>query len=268
VVLPALSIKFDALLDLADAPWRPLVRPLLAAVYGGGHRLWLAGGAVRDVVVGRELHEVNDLDLSGTVPPGRFSDIVRQVLRAIGMSECETTVTPDSLVCSVRSRRTNARLLEYRALNRGGFRFPAVGSGLAEDAQHRDFAFNALFYDPMEHKIYDAGGSGLDDLRDGRRRFTTLKSTHDPVAQAEVILRGVKFAYRWRDEPDLCLSGYRNWVAALPPDLRERLTRKQRKALARRCREHVKDDEWIVTFAHDQLPEPGRALLLELIGGA
>jgi hypothetical protein len=126
--------KFDALLDLPGAPWRPIIRPLLGAVNGIGHQLWLAGGAVRDVLIGRNLHEVTDLDLSGTLPPGRFSDLTRQVLRATPMAECVTTVSPDSLVCSVKARSSDKPLIEYRGLSRGGFRFAAVGSSLAEDA--------------------------------------------------------------------------------------------------------------------------------------
>jgi poly(A) polymerase len=111
--------RAGALRDLPGAPWQPLIRPLVGAVRAAGHRLWLSGGAARDLVAGAPLREVNDLDLAGTLPPGRFTDITRQMLRALGMSEFRTTVCPSSLVCSVLQPRSTSRLIEYRGLSKG-----------------------------------------------------------------------------------------------------------------------------------------------------
>jgi hypothetical protein len=116
---PALSLRADRLLDLPAAPWRPLIRPLMGAVRATGHRIWLAGGAVRDLVTGAPPSQVRDLDLSGTVPPGRFTDITHQMLRALGMAELRTTVCPTSLVCSVVAYKPTDRLIEYRGLTKG-----------------------------------------------------------------------------------------------------------------------------------------------------
>lgn len=261
-----LPLRFDALLDLPDAPWRPVIRPLVAAVYATGHRLWLAGGAVRDVLAGRPLHEVNDLDLAGTVPPGRFSDIARQVLRVAQMSECRTQVSADSLVCSIKSRRANVRLLEYRGLTRAGFRFPAVGSALGEDARNRDFSFNALMYDIVDRLVYDGSGRGVEDLLGGSVRFRPLRVTDDPFVQAEVVLRGMKFAYRWRNGTALDLAGYREWIAELPDAFWCGFTRTQRASLASLRQQYIPDLAWAAEFA-TTLPRPGNDFVTSLVGG-
>ena len=77
-----LSLRADQLLGLPQTPWQQVIRPLLSAVYANGHQLWLAGGAARDLVSGVPLREIHDLDLSGTVPTGRFSGMLYQTLRA------------------------------------------------------------------------------------------------------------------------------------------------------------------------------------------
>jgi hypothetical protein len=261
-----LTDRADALLDLPGAPWQRFVRPLLAAVHATGHRLWLAGGAVRDLVAGVPAPEIADLDLSGTVPPGRFTDIAYQALRASRMSEARTTITPGSLVCAAMPPGSTTRLFEYRGLTKGGFRFPAVGSTIAEDARHRDFSFNALLYDVLDHQVVDASGTGLDDLLGERRRFVP-QSVHDkPLAQALIIVRAAKFALRW-DMP-LDLTPLRSWIAGLSPTLCLSLTSSEWNGLRTAYRRTISaPQEQQAKFAAT-LPEPGRELLTTLMGPA
>ncbi|GAA3535688.1 hypothetical protein GCM10022419_014170 [Nonomuraea rosea] len=222
------------------------------------------------------MHEVNDLDLSGTVPAGRFTDVTRQTLRALRMSEWRTTVTPSSLVCSVlppKSDKSNNRLIEYRGLSKGGFKFPVVGSQLSEDAQYRDFAFNALLYDILDHQIMDPSGMGLDDLLGKERRFTPLNVSDDPFTQAAVIARAAKFALRWReDNPSgvvsLDLDPLKAWIVALPSALCSMLSSSQWRTLRNAYQRSI---HATVQQQHEfaaMLPQPGCDLLDILIGGA
>jgi hypothetical protein len=257
--------RADGLLDLAGARWQPMIRPLFATVHGTGHRIWLAGGAARDVVAGTPPEEVNDLDLSGTVPAGRFSDLAYQALRASRMSECRTTVTPHSLVCAVVPPGDTTRIIEYRGLTRGGFAFPAVGSRLVADAEHRDFSFNALLYDVMEHEIFDPDGRGVDDLLQPRRRFRPLSHTADPFRLAGIVVRALKFGTRW--EGDLDLDLLLGWIAGLPADLWESLTEPNWESLRKEAAKIEASLDQKLDFAA-QLPRTGRVLLEALIGGA
>jgi poly(A) polymerase len=64
----------------------------------------------------------------------------------------------------------------------------------AEDARRRDFTINALFLDPLEHRILDYVG-GLEDL--GRRCLRTIGDPRVRMAEDPVrILRAAKFATR------------------------------------------------------------------------
>lgn len=273
LVRPAVSIdltmpdRADELLDLAGARWQPMIRPLFAAVHGSGHRIWLAGGAARDVVSGKPPCEVNDLDLSGTVPAGRFTDLAYQALRASRMSECRMTVTPGTLVCAVVPPGGTERVIEYRGLSRGGFPFPAVGSSLAEDARHRDFAFNALLYDVLDHQVFDPDGRGLNDLLGEPRRFRPLNRGVDPLRMAQILVRAMKFATRWELDHDLDLELLFTWVATLPPDLPDVLTGPNWESLRKDTAEIKAPLEQQQAFAA-KLPQTGRVLLEALIGGA
>jgi poly(A) polymerase len=263
---PVLSGRIDALLDLHSAGWQPLIRPLVAAVHATGHRLWLAGGAVRDAVCNLPPEQTNDLDMSGTVQAGRFVDITYQVLRATGKTEYPIFVCPDDLVCSVKLT-DDRTIIEYRGLSVGGFQFPAVGSSLAEDARHRDFSFNSLVYDVMDHEIFDPSGHGLPDLLGDVRRFHPLKETDDPVQLAFVVLRAMKFALRWSGAADLDFEPLHRWLASLPGDLWASLGADDW-AYLRQERANIDATAMRQRDFAAGLPEPGRQLLLTLLGGA
>ncbi|WP_197288151.1 hypothetical protein [Nocardia sp. NRRL S-836] len=265
---PTVPHRVDALLDLPGAPWQPVARPLFGSVHATGHRVWLSGGVVRDVVSGVGVRQVNDLDLSGTVPAGRFSDILYQSLRASRMAEFPTSVTPGSLVCAVMPPGSRTRLIEYRGLSTAGFRFPAVGSSLDEDVRARDFTFNALFYDIYNHEIFDPSGRGIDDLLAVERKFVALKETGDSFARAEVVVRALKFAMRWMQDRPSNVDGINSWLSHGDPALCRTLTSKQWRTLAERYRKSVMGSKEDQRAFADRLAAPGRELLEKLIGGA
>ncbi len=261
-----LRMRADALLNLSGALWQPVIRPQIGAIHAAGHRVWLSGGATRDLLADVPLHDIKDLDLAGTAPTGRFSDILYQSLRAHGMTAFPTTVNPRSLVCAVQLYYTDTRMLEYRGLKRGGFQFGVVGSGLAEDANHRDFVFNAILYDPVDHEVVDASGCGVDDLLGHKRCFRPLSRPSDPDAAAEIIVRALTFAMRWHGRA-LDLDPFHEWVATLPDDLVDRVK------LAKAIRYHLKDKQTRTRLAEqysfaESLPKPGRALLAAVLAAA
>ncbi|MBZ6132060.1 MULTISPECIES: hypothetical protein [Streptomyces] len=177
------------------SPWGAVAGSLIAEVREAHHLLWLTGGFARDVIAGSAA-EVNDLDLTGTAPPGRFSDLAKGARRRSGL-EFRRKVSPFSLVCSAVPPQGGERLYEYRTLDSAEFAFPACGSDLTADADCRDFTVNSLYYDPVEDTVADPTGRGLADLRARPRRLVCVNPTDDPLDQARIILRAVKFAARW-----------------------------------------------------------------------
>ena len=63
-----------------------VVRPLAARFDARGHRLYLVGGVVRDLVIDREDVERNDLDLTTDATPDIIKDIVRPISSALSRS--------------------------------------------------------------------------------------------------------------------------------------------------------------------------------------
>ncbi|WP_172803286.1 hypothetical protein [Alloactinosynnema sp. L-07] len=265
---PTLPLRADLLLDQPGAPWQPLARPLLAAVHATGHRIWLSGGASRDLASDVPLHEVNDLDLAGTVPAGRFTDITYQTMRATRMTEFRTTVTPGTLVCAVTPPWNNIRVIEYRGLSQGGFEFPLIGSRIAEDSRHRDFSFNTLLYDVLDHVVLDACGTGLVDLRAEKLRFAPRNESTDPATQAMILFRALKFAVRWHDRGPHDLAPLAAWLDGLPPDFFDPLTCDDWSGLRGAHRRSVTAPVDRQHEFADLLPEPGRSFLRTLIGRA
>ena len=131
----------------------------------------------------------------------------------------ECSISPQ-LVWSIRPSKQAPRLLEYKALARTWFRFPAWGGSLAEDAATRDLTINALYYDLRHDVLADPCGAGCADLLGVPRVARTPYRGDDPVEQACIILRCVKFKLRW---PELDITAVADRVKLLPDDLVARI---------------------------------------------
>ncbi|MER8047188.1 hypothetical protein [Streptomyces sp. NPDC094032] len=227
---PGLADRFR---ELIQGPRAPLfTTALIGHLAASGHHVWLSGGAPRDLLSGAAYDEVNDLDLTGTAPAGAFTETARQVLDLDGMSaEHPQRFSPDTLVCSVLDpvARGGGPSLDYRGLGlaRDGMPFPATGTDLLQDARQRDLTVNTLLYDPVRNLVVDPLGAALDDLAtpEGTRRLVPVDTSADPLAQAEVLLRALKFLLRW-DGLALDDGPLRAWALALPDDLPDRLDRR------------------------------------------
>ncbi|WP_446038370.1 hypothetical protein [Streptomyces sp. SID1121] len=209
------------------ARWSSVLRPVADTLRRAGHDLWLSGGAVRELLAGQGPEAVRDLDLAGTAPAGRFTELARQALDGDGLTyECPLTVSPHTLLCTVLAPDRSAPLIEYRGLGVGGFRFPATGSDLVTDSHQRDFRVNTLLYDPERHLVLDPTGHGLDDLRGPRRKLVPVdpSAATEPLTQAAVVLRALKFLLRWAPDDRLDTEELTAWAAGLPQDLTDRVT--------------------------------------------
>lgn len=59
------------------------VAPLAARFSSAGHRLYLVGGVVRDLLLGRELDESSDLDLTTDATPTQVKKIVADAAESV-----------------------------------------------------------------------------------------------------------------------------------------------------------------------------------------
>ena len=190
------------------------IRKMLGCIAAEGHLAWFVGGAVRDLIsLGAEAHPA-DLDFTGTMGPGELYDAARRWRRAAGASDYRLFISRQLVwaVAPPGGIRRDA-FVEYKPLSQPGFGLPAWGGTLARDAETRDLTINALYYDRVHRTIADPTGRGVQDLMATRRIAATPYRGDDPVEQAAVLLRCLKFRLRW---PDLDVDAIAKWADGLP----------------------------------------------------
>lgn len=157
-----------------------VVRQLVAA----GHRALLAGGCVRDRLLG---DEPDDYDVAGSATPAEVSAIFPKS-NLVGAHFGVVIVKHGGHHVEVATFRTDGSYLDGRRPDRVEFSTPE------EDAKRRDFTINGLFEDPVDGRVIDYVG-GLDDLKARR-----LRAIGDAEARfredALRLMRAVRFATR------------------------------------------------------------------------
>lgn len=105
----------------------------------------LAGGCVRDMLLGRE---AKDHDVATSARPDEIIGLFRRTLE-IGAKFGVVMVLLDSQQIEVATFRTEGGYADGRHPD------SVVFSSAEEDARRRDFTINGMFYDPLAEKIYD-----------------------------------------------------------------------------------------------------------------
>lgn len=200
----------------------PALQSVFDAIEGGGHRVWLVGGAVRNALLGEPL---GDLDLATDALPQAVTRLAeREGLRPVptGIDHGTVTIVADGRGFEVTTLRRDVETDGRRAV-------VAFGGDLAQDAQRRDFTMNALYAD-RGGTVIDLVG-GLDDLRARRLRFVG-----DPAQRiAEDYLRILRFfrflAWYGRDADPAAVAACRDGRDGLDDISRERIGQELRKLL-------------------------------------
>ena len=174
---------------------RPAAIHILRTLRKHGHVALLAGGCVRDRLLG---HDPKDHDVATDAPPERVRKLFRRT-RAVG--EAFGVVLVDLKLDGERST-TEVATFRTEGVYSDGRRPDAVQySDAKHDAQRRDFTVNGLFEDP-EKQHPDADSDGIIDYVDGRTDLDKklIRAIGDPDRRfAEDylrLLRAVRFAAR------------------------------------------------------------------------
>ena len=174
----------------ADPPRRP--RPdrtsrdaalaVIEALRAAGHTALLAGGCVRDMLLGRP---PKDYDVVTDAPPPRVLDVFPRARR----------VGAQFGVVLVRRYRHDVEVATFRTDGdySDGRHPDAVEFGTAEqDAARRDFTINGMFYDPVTEQVIDYV-AGQADLAAGVVR--TIGVAEQRFGEDHLrMLRAVRFA--------------------------------------------------------------------------
>jgi poly(A) polymerase len=121
-----------------------------------GHEAFFAGGCVRDMLLGKEAH---DIDIATSAKPEEVQRLFPRTV-AVGAAFGVIVVLEDDFEFQVATFRSDGAYKDGRHPESVSF---TTAEG---DAKRRDFTVNGLFYDPIEKRIIDHVG-GEADLKAG-----------------------------------------------------------------------------------------------------
>jgi len=164
----------------------PRARDVVARLQRAGYVAYLAGGCVRDQLLGLE---AKDCDIATSAAPEEVQQLFAgRVTDLVGKSFGVVRVREGDEYFEVAMFRQDGAYLDGR---RPASVTPATPE---EDAQRRDFTINGLFFDPISERLIDFVG-GEADLRAGIIR--AIGQPEDRFAEDHLrLLRAIRFAAR------------------------------------------------------------------------
>lgn len=138
------------------------IAPLAERFGAAGHRLYLVGGAVRDLVIDRDRSESNDLDLTTDAVPDQIKSLVAPLASAV-WTQGERFGTIGCIINGLTYEITTHRAEAYEEDSRKPK--VAFSTDINEDLSRRDFTVNAMALEVTgdQPEMIDPYG-GLGDL--------------------------------------------------------------------------------------------------------
>ncbi len=162
------------------------LRTVMAALNNGDgfSKALVVGGAVRNVLVGKAVH---DIDIATQHTP----DQVIALLSAVGVKTIPTGIDHGTVTAVFKGQSFEVTTLRRDVETDGRHAVVAFTKSWGEDAQRRDFTMNTLLCD-LEGQIYDPTGQGLPDLE--ARKVVFVGKAAERIAEDYLrILRFFRF---------------------------------------------------------------------------
>lgn len=163
------------------------LRHIEQLVRRAGGRTWLVGGCIRDLVLGRQPHDL-DLEISG-LPPGQLHALLTDHFsvqfggKAFGLFKLQGLPVTISIP---------SRLLTDHESAQGLLRQSDPDMDMNESLARRDFTMNAMAWDPDTLELLDPF-NGRADLAAHLLRHASDRFHEDPLR----VLRGMQLAARF-----------------------------------------------------------------------
>lgn len=211
---PAALGPFRSLLAQRIPPG-PSCRELAREIWARGFEVFLVGGSVRDLLAGSP---AQDIDLATTMPLDRMLGFVEAMY---------STRAVDARRGHLRVGGTPASGDPFIDVNvfvaaDPGSDDATFGTGFERDLAYRDFACNALYFDPENEVLVDPSGHGAADC--ASRTLRLIRGPHDPYQMAQIFVRAVKLMARGFSPDaatrDALLDGYRPMLAEMKSETR------------------------------------------------
>lgn len=166
----------------ARAKIPPEVVEVCQRLHDAGHRAWIVGGCVRDLLLGRA---VSDWDICTEALPKQTRKLFKKVVPT-GIKHGTVTVLWKGEAYEVTTLRGEGEYTDGRRPDEVFF-----VSDIALDLARRDFTVNAIAYDPIRETLVDPHG-GLEDMERGVIRAVGVAA--ERFAEDGLrILRGARF---------------------------------------------------------------------------
>ncbi|MDK9724584.1 MAG: polynucleotide adenylyltransferase PcnB [Sterolibacteriaceae bacterium MAG5] len=164
-------------------------RRVCETLQGAGHRAYVVGGAVRDLIAGIE---PKDFDIATDATPEQVRALFRRS-RIIGrrFQIVHVMMGPETLeVSTFRAAHDENTLKDEH----GRVLRDNIWGTMEEDAARRDFTVNALYYDPVTQTVFDYH-RGVDDLKKKTMRMIgepRSRYREDPVRMLRAVRLSAK----------------------------------------------------------------------------
>jgi poly(A) polymerase len=168
----------------------PHVKEIILRLQGAGRRAFVAGGAVRDLLLKRT---PKDFDLVSEASPEEIAGLFPKTLD-VGKQFGIMVVVTEAGPVEIARFRTDGAYTDGRHPTEVTFTNPE------EDAKRRDFTMNALFYDPAAGEIIDYV-DGLPDIE-----AHLIRCVGDPAARFQEDALRMLRAIRFQAQLDFTLS--------------------------------------------------------------
>ncbi len=194
------------------------VLAILRTLRASGHRALLAGGCVRDALLGRQ---PADWDIATDATPQMVAECFEKTVM----------VGAQFGVVRVRVGAQEFEVAQFREDDayRDGRRPSAVRpSNEAEDAKRRDFTINGMFYDVSEDRVLDYVG-GLRDLESGTIRAIGephLRFQEDHLRMMRAVRLSARLGFEVEPATAAAIRDNARRIAKISPErIRDELTR-------------------------------------------
>jgi tRNA nucleotidyltransferase (CCA-adding enzyme) len=167
------------------------LRRIEQAVRRAGGRTWLVGGSVRDLVLGRQPHDL-DIEVSG-LPPGQLHALLEKHFTLQFVGKTFGVFKLDGLPVDIS---IPSRLLADHGSVSGLLRQADPTMGINEALARRDYTINAMAWDPDTLELRDPF-NGRADLAARVLRHASDRFAEDPLR----VLRGMQLAARFELVP-------------------------------------------------------------------
>jgi poly(A) polymerase len=210
---PLFPLEFPPVLDS--------LRAALASkkILPEGRSIYLVGGAVRDAILHRTIH---DLDFS---TQGDAIKIARRVADALNGAFYVLDSERDTGRVIVTDPDGTRTVLDFGSF-RGANPLASSGQGLEADLKGRDFTLNAIALDLKDNSLHDPLGGAM-DLKEKRLRACSQSTFEDDPVR---ILRGIRlaaqFGFHILKETRMAMKEAAGQLGAVSPErLRDELFR-------------------------------------------